>query len=706
MKMKFTFILIFSAVHFLSSASPGDATFKNVKIDSLRQIIMTLKDDRDKADNLLLLAQAYYDSQQFDSAKIYADKAGSLSQRLNYPQGIAEACFKQSFIYYRNTDYNAALPLAIQYIKLIKPLNDIRGLSKGYLLYGNLLKQRGEIDSAIYYFRESLSLSYILKDTLRYIAINNSIGNIFQEVSKFDSAVIYYLKTIRLCEVSGRESILGKIYKNLGATFICMEQYDKAEEYLLKSLEINRKNNDDRTVVLNLNCLGSNCIHLNEPEQALKYYDEAESLSGKIHDSIALGDIFNSKGLIFFNQKDYIQALKNYNKAIEIYRRRNYYQGLVVVLVNKSDIYFVQGKYKEALALNDSALALSVKYKYDKTQKNALQNISDIYKSMGNFRNAYEYLTLLYNLKDSIFNIDKQKLIGDLTMKYEKEKDQAQILVLEKENLQKDLSLRKRTIQRNAYLFTGITIIALTLFFLLYYRQRAIKDKIIAEQKIIQLEEEKKLMAAESLVEGQEEERKRIAIDLHDGLGVLLSAAKMQFTSIHDTNPANLPIIERASHLLEQASNDVRKISYNMMPGLLTKLGLYEAVEDLIENINDQGTIKAQCEISENVSRLPENKEIMLYRIIQEMVNNTIRHSGARNIRLQIMAVDDNLHIHYSDDGKGFDVEKTLGSKSIGLNSIRSRVNFLKGNLTIDSKPDEGVNYFIRVPVTIALKSK
>jgi signal transduction histidine kinase len=285
-----------------------------------------------------------------------------------------------------------------------------------------------------------------------------------------------------------------------------------------------------------------------------------------------------------------------------------------------------------------------------------------------------------------------------LTLKFEKEQDQARILALEKENLEKDLDLKQRTIQRNAFIFTVFAVIALAVFLFLYVRQKRKKDGIIAQQKIHELEEEKKLMAAMSLMEGQEEERKRIAIELHDGLGVLLSATKMQFTSIKDTSPENLPMIERATQLLEQASGDVRKISHNMMPGLLTKLGLYEAIEDLFENINYKENLKAQCIIPEGMKRLPENREIMLYRIIQEMVNNTLKHASAKSIKLQFLELKEKLELQYSDDGKGFEVDKKLEAKSLGLKSIQSRVNFLKGTMIIESRPGQGTSYTIQIP--------
>jgi signal transduction histidine kinase len=272
-------------------------------------------------------------------------------------------------------------------------------------------------------------------------------------------------------------------------------------------------------------------------------------------------------------------------------------------------------------------------------------------------------------------------------------------LELEKEKVENDLKLQKKNNESNIFLFSGIGSIVVLLLIFAYHKNAHRKNKIIAEQRIKQLEEEKKLLAARSIVVGQEQERKRIAKELHDGLGVLLSTAKMQFTTIKDKSPENKPLIEKARKLLEQAAGDVRKISHNMMPGLLTRYGFYEAVEDLFEKLDDTPGLSARAAISGEQERLPENTEIMLYRIVQEMANNTLKHAGATEVLIDIVKLPTQLSIDYSDNGKGFDVEQMMVNESIGLSSIQSRVNFLNGNFDMQSKPGKGINYHITIPI-------
>lgn len=137
------------------------------------------------------------------------------------------------------------------------------------------------------------------------------------------------------------------------------------------------------------------------------------------------------------------------------------------------------------------------------------------------------------------------------------------------------------------------------------------------------------------------------------------------------------------------------------MPGLLTKLGLFEAVEDLFENLNDTEDMVAECIINGEMERLPENREIMVYRIIQEMVNNSLKHAQAHEIKLTIDVLPGKLDIIYTDDGKGFDLRQKLESEteSIGLKSIQSRTNFLNGKMDMESSPGNGVRYNFQVPV-------
>ncbi len=399
--------------------------------------------------------------------------------------------------------------------------------------------------------------------------------------------------------------------------------------------------------------------------------------------------------------ENYDSALYYYNLSKESWKgdKKEYIPG--ALYNNIAIIYMRSKKYDLALKYLDTAIYNSTKNGNLTKLTTYYENIHQIYNSKHNYKKAYEWVLKYNSLHDSLYNIEKAKIINDLELKYEKEKDQAHILSLQNENLQKSIELNRRTNQRNIFLGGGSAILIIGIMLFAFYRQRVKKDRIIAGQRIEKLEREKKLLAAKAIVEGQEEERKRIAGELHDGLGVLLSTAKMQFKTLEDKSPENREAILKAANLLEKASSDVRRISHNMMPGILTKLGLDEALEDLFENINDTPGIAAELKIeNEDDIRLPENSEIMIYRIIQEMANNTLKYAEAGKVTLDVTYEEETVSIHYSDNGKGFDIEEKMKNKSIGLTSIQSRVNFLGGKININSKPGRGTTYFINIPLT------
>jgi signal transduction histidine kinase len=629
-----------------------------------------------------------------DSAAKYAKQSLLLSTALKYTEGIAESNYKLHLVELKKGNVQEATAYVILFNKICEEAGYEARLGKGYYSYGVILGDQGETDSSLFYIHKSLDINLKLNDTMRLIATNNAIGNIYSDQSEFDSAVYYYLKSAQLAELSGKLNYLGHIYNNVGNTFYQMSEYVKASSYLEQALEINQKYEDIELTAVSLTILGNNADGAGNYTQAIYYYNQARLLFESIGDQIGKADILNNFASIYRSQSKLEEALTSYKMAHQIYVRQNYTEGITITLMNIGKVYSDMGKYKLAGIYLDSCLRISTKSGYLQNRCSVLFAISDNYYKSGEYKKAYDSYIMYSNLSDSLTGIEKSKALHELDKKYQKEKDQARILTLEKENLEK-------TMQRNAGIYSAIGIFMLAGFIVIYFLQKSKKDRIIAMQKIIQLEEEKKLMAAKILLEGQEEERKRIAQELHDGLGVLLSATKMQFTSIKDKSPENKPLIEKATRMLEQASGDVRKISHNMMPGLLTKLGFFEAVEDLMESIKDAGDINAVMETEGDTDRLPENKEIMLYRVVQEMVNNTLKHANAKSIFLKMARFPDRLEMFFSDDGIGFETEKAMNAEtsSLGLNSILSRIGFLNGEVQIDSSPGNGTRYKIRIPL-------
>ena len=687
-------LLLQICIFAFSSNSQSD-----IKVDSLQRLLAIQENDSNKVIILLELIKEYRNS-DIEQAKKYSDIAYELSTRLNYIPGKIDVLYEKCYIHTYEGLFDSAIYINNIAIQLSDSINDIKRLGYNYNLYGMILRKQGFLSTALDFHNKALSLLMEVDDKTGIAISFNSVGIIYYQRADYDSAVSCYLNLIKLSEAIGYEQALASGAINLGKVYLKIGEYNKAKSNFFKSIEINKKYNNIRQIGLAFNNLGMVAFKEEKYDEAIKYFKKGIEYYEKINNKIGLGFINSNIGALYTAKGNYSKALEVYKIAKDYFKETGSKEGILSVLINEAVIFERLKIFTKALAIYDTCLTIAKEIEAKDNLLIVYNNIYKTYEILGNYKKAFKYQNKYIELKDTIFNIEKSGIIADLELKYEKEKNEARILALENENLQQDLNLRKKTNQRNIYLAGGSALVVIVLLLFVFYRHKARKDKIIAEQKIRQLEEEKKLRAARSIVEGQEEERKRIAKELHDGLGVLLSTAKMHFTTISDKSPENKDLIHRATKLLEQASGDVRKISHNMMPGILTKFGLNEALEDLFEQLDESPGLTAEIQISGDRERLPENTEIMLYRIVQEMVNNTLKHAKATNISFTINYLSEQLNIQYSDNGKGFIVNEKLQSKSIGLTSIQSRIDFLSGNLSIESSPGKGTVYLIQIPLT------
>lgn len=233
--------------------------------------------------------------------------------------------------------------------------------------------------------------------------------------------------------------------------------------------------------------------------------------------------------------------------------------------------------------------------------------------------------------------------------------------------------------------FTAVILSYFILSLLRYHRRylKLQKERIFAEITI------------------QEIERKRIANDLHDSLGPVLSAVKLNINSIEITSAQDQQIIDRTGKYLDEIIASMRQISYNLLPNTLERKGLVEAVHEFIAQVNNKHSIDIEFMVLKDCS-IPKEKEIHIFRIIQEIIQNTIKHAMAKHLQIGISEEDGNFLLLTKDDGKGFDVQKEkMHLNGLGLKSLESRSELLNGVLSLESSPNGGgTNYFLKIPIS------
>lgn len=238
-----------------------------------------------------------------------------------------------------------------------------------------------------------------------------------------------------------------------------------------------------------------------------------------------------------------------------------------------------------------------------------------------------------------------------------------------------------------------IEIVALC--FLLAYRFKVIRE---SEQALLSEQSRQQQLRTEAVLEAEERERVRIARDLHDGVGQMIAAARMGLGRFSSKNKLSEPEINQTLDLLEDSIKEIREVSHNMMPGSLMKFGLPTALKQFVNKINNAGILKVDLQIIGLKERLDERIETMLYRVIQEVMNNIIRHSGATHVNIELIQHEDELVLLVEDNGKGFDTS-VVENQGIGLKNITTRVEYLNGNVNFDSRIGKGTSVIVEVPL-------
>ena len=508
----------------------------------------------------------------------------------------------------------------------------------------------------------------------------NMMGAAYDIKSMNDSVAHYLYEAVRIAETLNYDSLLVSVYSNIGLLHFATKNASEAIKYHQQSLVLAEKLNDTIKIIHQLNNIGNTYMTLtNAFEDAVPYFERCMELSDKT--GYALGYKVAAINLI-----QIYDELGEHDKAMQEIQRitENYGQNIYADFTLGS-IYFKQGNYKAALREWKALLKKSLNTR--ELELILLKNIAEIYKISGNMDSAIAYLEQSYNLRDTIHNQQTYETINELKIVYETEKKDLTISALEAEKRQMTLMIWLGVAA------VVVLLLALATFFLLW--RWTVQKKRFSEQQVIRLEQEKQLIATQALLDGETQERTRLARDLHDGLGSILAAAKYNLADARKTPVTeliNLELLDKALGLLDESMSEMRRVAHHLMPESLTRYGLKQAITDFCKSIP-----VAKFVYYGDESRLDPKINVMLYRIMHELVGNALKHSGASQILVQIVQEADRIALTVQDNGCGFDV--STQSNGMGLANIRNRVAAYNGNLLIDSTAGVGTEVNVELKV-------
>ena len=657
------FTFYFFVLLFNNSFSQEVTTLGDDKaiIDSLKQIIATSKNDSVICYNHLKTSGFYFKNRDIENYNYHLAEGKKYSKKYKF------------------------LRLYATYFDALIYLNESQ-IDKYFYSIKEILPELKRFDNNI-----SKELQLILIQNLSTFYINNSKDRLSIEVLINEG--------IPLAKKEKNNTILAMMNESIARSFFNLEQFEKANKYYEEAIKVYKSSKKVNFEELSICYIYSanNLLSLNKFEQALKYLNESKKLFSKFkenniwpHYYYTLGNYNSLKG---FNEL----ALEKYAQGVKSLKASNSSSIERLLKSALAETYYKLGEYKQSLNL-----LLSIEKEITKIEEISFyENMYKAYEKLDDYKLAFTYSQKYLTLKDSIDKSKKELEFNRIEAKFNTSEKEKRILQLEKEKNERENKLKTLRLWYISVL--AIFAIILLLFYALlknYRNQKKINNQqqMIHLQKMNYLNSQKEIEIMQAMIDGEESERKRIARDLHDGIGSRLSSLKMQLNRIESKYNNTIDEIEDLSDGLSKSISDLRRTAFNLVPETLSKLGLELALKDLCFSMSNPNVtiLFTSNEIKNNIIK---SNQTTIFRIVQELINNALKHSNCTEIIVDCSQNGQLFLITVEDNGIGFSTNDLKSFSGLGLKNIKSRVDLLRGNIDYSSSQNKGTIFNIELQV-------
>ncbi len=611
-----------------------------------------------------------------------------------------------------DNDNQKAIGIFETTITLSKKLGYDYGLATGLRKIGYVKGQEGDYKEAIGYYRKAISYyekGAHLKDIL---VCYNNIGANYRQFAKADSAIHYYLLGIKKFEASTPENQEAAIRNDLVSTYALlhgnisglygnMGNITKAVAYGTKAIRIAKEINDTSRLVLSMVSLSHAYFTNKEYDQSLSTSREATRLAIVKKDPIPLAKAYHLLSVSYTALGKLDSAI--YAARASMRHAKNSDQQLYITsFLDLADAYHDKKEYRKEEALLEQGLKEFNRVDNIAFGRNIYGRLAEVKYAQGQYKQAYDYFAKSLEYKDSILSQQNREAIAELEIQYQTAQKEKSLSEKQLQLAQKDIEVKRSRLYM--YFFLAGLIVAALVAVILYLQYRNKKTALAREIRF--MHQEKEIQVLQALMQGEEKERSRIAKDLHDGVAGMLAAVKMHFNSLisHSQELLQREGYKQGIHLLDEAVQELRKTSHNLMPEVLLQHGLDEALHRYCNNVSNSNTLAVQYDSWGEIGRYKDSFELSVYRIVQELLNNVLKHSRATQVIVQMSHQNNLLCVTVEDNGIGFTKNK-LSSDGMGLQSLHSKVQAINGRLEMETGPGSGVSAYLEFETT-ALKKE
>ena len=516
-------------------------------------------------------------------------------------------------------------------------------------------------------------------------------GNALQLKSDLSKALEIYFEAAKIAK-KGRQT--GALYISIADVYSIMGNHNNAVNYYRNAISILKGEKDSLMVASALYNLGDEYLKADNLDSALLYTKESEALSNKINYRIGEAYCLGSIGMIYLKKGNHLQAEVNLNKAIGLLEQLNEYAAICEFLISMADIYQEKNDNEAAKNYALKSLVLAQKYGLKKEISDANGKLSELYENSGDLLKSLTYYKAFIKYRDSVHNLESVEQMADLRTDFEVSKKQKEVDLLATRN-------KLRIAERNGFVLASLLLVAILIISVYFYTQRAKRNKLIAAQKMQEAEilHQKNLM--QSVITSQEAERKRIGMDLHDEVGAALSTLRIKIDRNAGEEAMAADVTANYKLDIDKIIANMRNISHALSPRISGNFGFYDAIHELSDGVNRSGKINMSVQFDETILPVFTNEQapMALYRVIAELINNTLKHAQATHIKLAVDVASDKMKINYSDDGIGIKQKPGKQSNGIGMQNIESRLGVIEATWQIQKPVTGGYAVIISVPL-------
>lgn len=646
------FVLLFVLVTTFAKAQP---------IDSLRTLLNnTSLPDTMRISVMDELCYVYVLSNQ-DSSIYFGEQAVALARKINYKKGLGQSLSDLGVAYF----YKANLPQAIDAWKEAQQL-------------------RGELgdEAGVASVNIKLGAAYFKQGDLK-----QSIESQTRALQAFE----------KLNHVVGQTTALN----NIAAVFENQQEYTKALEYHRRSLALGRQSENREAEGISLINIGNIFFHTQLMDSAQYYWESSLNYISEDKSPQFCAMAYNNLAEYYAQQNQLTKAAEFNEKAMGLRLRLNDKQGYISSLNNQGNIFLKQKNYAASEKLLKQALDSLKKYPLKIEEQKVLFNLAQLYEQSGKYNLALERYKQYTVVKDTLLNESTRNTANDLLIKYETEKKEVQLARQDAELAQQQSRLRQTYL-----LIGGLTVVValLSVIIILVRGRYKRKAQLIETEKQIAVRE----AFIDATLQSQEAERKRVAQDLHDGMGQLISELRFLIGAVTPASALDerVRVVEKTERVLNDMHKEVRAVAFNLMSQTLIQSGLVPALREMALRVAENQPLKVEITSFDMDARFGDVQEVSLYRIVQEWVNNIIKYSKANKVVVNLVRNEEELSLTIEDDGAGFDSRQLEQSKGHGWKNIQSRAGLLKASVEVDTTSGRrGTTLLITVPIKTTLNA-